>query len=210
MMDEPRARAALWLLAAYPFALFYSAAYTESLFLLAALGTWFHFRRDQSAASRRLGTARGTDAAERLLSQHSARSCWRSACATLRQRAPREGGLWRRLALAAMPGIGMLLFTAYLHQMTGSGSHGRRRMRPGAACLGGDDAARRPSAGSVPMACSVSPRTHPYDLLNALGLLLALLARPRDLATQPGLDDVRPGQCPGAALRPAGCSRWAA
>ena len=35
------------LLATYPFAVYYSAAYTESLFLLAALGTWFHSRREE-------------------------------------------------------------------------------------------------------------------------------------------------------------------
>ncbi len=36
---------ALWLVAAYPFALFFGAIYTESLYLLAALGAFHHFRR---------------------------------------------------------------------------------------------------------------------------------------------------------------------
>ncbi len=38
---------ALWLIAAYPFALFFGAVYTESLYLLAALGAFHHFRRRQ-------------------------------------------------------------------------------------------------------------------------------------------------------------------
>lgn len=45
--DEGAARAAVWLLAAYPFAVFFGALYTESLFLLAALGAFYHFRRSE-------------------------------------------------------------------------------------------------------------------------------------------------------------------
>jgi hypothetical protein len=44
-IGDERAPAALWLLAAYPFALFFGAIYTESLYLLAALGAFHHFRR---------------------------------------------------------------------------------------------------------------------------------------------------------------------
>jgi Gpi18-like mannosyltransferase len=48
---EAAADAAL-LLAAYPFAVFYSAPYTEALFLLSAAGACFHFlRREWWAAS---------------------------------------------------------------------------------------------------------------------------------------------------------------
>ena len=43
--DEDAARYAVWLLAAYPFALFYGAIYTESLFLLGAVGAFYHLRR---------------------------------------------------------------------------------------------------------------------------------------------------------------------
>lgn len=38
---------AVTFLAAYPFALFYSAAYSESVFLLAAVAAFYHFRRDE-------------------------------------------------------------------------------------------------------------------------------------------------------------------
>ena len=44
-IGEERAPAALWLIAAYPFALFFGAIYTESLYLLAALGAFHHLRR---------------------------------------------------------------------------------------------------------------------------------------------------------------------
>jgi hypothetical protein len=44
-----RARPAVILLAAYPFAVFFSAAYTESLFLLGTLACWYHLRRGEHA-----------------------------------------------------------------------------------------------------------------------------------------------------------------
>ena len=46
-LGEESARASLWLLASYPFAVFFSALYTESLFLLGALGAFYHFSRHQ-------------------------------------------------------------------------------------------------------------------------------------------------------------------
>ena len=45
--DEDQAVTAVMLLAAYPFAVFFSAAYTESLFLLTLLGAVYHFRQNQ-------------------------------------------------------------------------------------------------------------------------------------------------------------------
>src|SRR5204863_1511441 len=48
-IGEDRAGAAVALLAAYPFALFFSVPYTESLFLLGAVATIYHFRRGELA-----------------------------------------------------------------------------------------------------------------------------------------------------------------
>ena len=45
--DEEQAVTAVTLLAAYPFAVFFSAAYTESLFLLTLVGAVYHFRQNQ-------------------------------------------------------------------------------------------------------------------------------------------------------------------
>ena len=45
LIGPERAAGAAMLLAAYPFALFYNAPYTESLFLLGAVGACDHFRR---------------------------------------------------------------------------------------------------------------------------------------------------------------------
>ena len=52
LADEDAAVTAVMLLAAYPFAVFFSAAYTEGLFLLTLVGAVYHFRRDQCGARR--------------------------------------------------------------------------------------------------------------------------------------------------------------
>ena len=51
LIGAERAPAATLLLAAYPFAIFFNAPYTESLFLLAAAGASFHFLRGEWAAA---------------------------------------------------------------------------------------------------------------------------------------------------------------
>ena len=45
--DNDQAATAVILIAAYPFAVFFSAAYTESLFLLTLVGAVYHFRHNQ-------------------------------------------------------------------------------------------------------------------------------------------------------------------
>ncbi len=45
--DEEKAANAVWLLAAYPFALFYSAPYTEALFLLTTVAAFYHLERGE-------------------------------------------------------------------------------------------------------------------------------------------------------------------
>ena len=73
LVGAERAADAALLLAAYPFALFFSAPYTESLFLLAAVGAFFHFRRGRLGGRVVLGTRRRPDAAERLFPERAAR-----------------------------------------------------------------------------------------------------------------------------------------
>ena len=171
LMDEPRARAALWLLAAYPFALFYSAAYTESLFLLAALGTWFHFRRDQSAATIGWGLLAGLTRPN---------GCFLSVPLGLLALGVRDAGRqrpagpsWRRLALAATPGIGMLLFTVYVHHITGIWFAWAKTHAAWGRVLGSESTlGSLGSVGSGGLAAFAAD--HPYDLLNGLGLLFAL------------------------------------
>lgn len=47
MMSVERARSAVWLLASYPFAVYYSAVYTEAFYLLGSVATFFHLSRGE-------------------------------------------------------------------------------------------------------------------------------------------------------------------
>ncbi len=134
LIGAERAPAATLLLASYPFAVYFSAPYTESLFLLGAAGASYHFMRRQWIAAAVLGLLVGLTrpngcflsvplgmlalfpGAGSAMGARSARSAEGATSATGAESA------WdtiRALVVAAMPGIGMLLFTIYLHQLTG-------------------------------------------------------------------------------------------
>jgi hypothetical protein len=157
---EAAANAAL-LLAAYPFALFFSAPYTESVYLLAAVGAFYHFRRGEWAASsawglllgltrpngcfasvplailglQQLWTGAGAKGATGAAGATGATGATGAKGAMSAKGATGANGVTRarwtgvasagwkpiavRLLTAAMPGIGMLLFTAYLYDLTG-------------------------------------------------------------------------------------------
>ena len=114
-LSAERARAAVWLLATYPFAVYYSAPYTESFYLLGAVATLFHASRAEY---------------------------WRAAAWGLFLALCRPNGffialpvalivgrqLWmeRRITVAAVaacvaPGLGVLAYTLFLYARFGDG-----------------------------------------------------------------------------------------
>jgi hypothetical protein len=135
LVGPEAAASAAFLLAAYPFALFFSAPYTESVYLLSAVGAFYHFRRGEWMASSVWGLLLGlTRPNGCFASVPLAIIGWQQIVAAgffgrLRgtgQAEAQTGGsaaLWKpvavRLLVAAMPGIGMLLFTAYMYNFTG-------------------------------------------------------------------------------------------
>jgi hypothetical protein len=124
--DEPRAMAAVTLLATYPFAIYYSAAYTESLFLLAMLGAVYHFRRHELGRAAGWGALCGLTRPNGamlsiVLGLMVAQTWW----ADRRQSEPDGGSTARaaqldRLAAAAAPGLGMLVYSTYILFLTGN------------------------------------------------------------------------------------------
>ena len=131
-IGEARAPAAVALLAAYPFAVFFSAPYTESLFLLGCLGAIYHFRRDELVAAAAWGL---------LVGLTRPNGCFLSIVLavmiveTLRGSGPRFPNFqisrfpnpW---LAASAPGLGMLAYSAYVQ------SPDRRLLRLGAAARG--------------------------------------------------------------------------
>ncbi len=122
MMDDDRAQAAVMLLCLYPFAVFFSAPYTEALFLLTMLGAWYHMRRDERWPAFFWGLVAGlTRPNGCLLSIPLALVAVAPLWHERQWRRPPGGwsGLVDRLMVAAAPGLGMLLYSAYVYDLTG-------------------------------------------------------------------------------------------
>jgi len=128
LQDEEQAVTAVLLLSAYPFALFFSAAYTEALFLLTLVGAVFHFRRGELWQAAAWGFIAGlTRPNGAFLSVVLGLMTLELFWAEWRQRPgqPDDGQPFRwaahldRLATAAAPGIGMLVYSTFILFLTG-------------------------------------------------------------------------------------------
>ena len=106
------------LLSTYPFAVYFSAPYTEALFLLLACGACYAFERGRlflaGAAGLLAGLTRPNGVMVSLV-------LGLLALAPLRRR---ERGWLRRMSAgllaAAMPAVGMLLYSTYVYRLTGN------------------------------------------------------------------------------------------
>jgi Gpi18-like mannosyltransferase len=164
--------AALWLLATYPFALFYGAIYTESLFLAGSAGAFYHFRRAELARAASWGLVVG------LTRPNGFFLCVPLALCALEQ-------LWssgRRIrpatiVAAAAPVVGVLLYSLYIWQLTGNplawaaGHAAWGRTYQGLSHLV-TDRYRLITESGIPAYLGHEP----YDFLNAVGVIFVLAA----------------------------------
>lgn len=130
--DDDPARYTLWLIAAYPFALFFGAMYTESLYLLGATAAFFHFRRREFWAAGAwgllVGLTRPNGCFVSIPLAVIAVSPWLPRWLNGGPQANIERADDRRtfralvpaMLTAAMPGIGVLLYSAWMWQFTGN------------------------------------------------------------------------------------------
>jgi Gpi18-like mannosyltransferase len=112
--DDGAAAAVMWI-AAYPFALFFSTAYTEGLFLLTAIAACYHFERDELLAAASWGLIAGLSRPNGCLL-----SIVLALVAVRDFRSTPLAMVARRIAVAATPGIGMVIYSAYIYQLTGN------------------------------------------------------------------------------------------
>ena len=179
-----RAPAAVALLSAYPFAVFFSAAYTESLFLLGAIGAIYHFRRQELAPAAAWGFLVGLTrpngcflsivlaclVAERWWVERNISKFPNSQTSKFP-----SSQISKSLASASAPGLGMLAFSAYVHHLTGD-FFGWARLH---------EAWGRSFEGLAPIVRAYGWLTDegltrvvqgvPFDTLNSLGLIFVLL-----------------------------------
>ena len=130
-LSEEQSSIALWLFAAYPFAFFYGAVYTESLFLLSAAGAFYHLKHREPWRAGLWGLVAGLTRANGCLLcvplALVAISPWlpagivRAHASTANDRLEgRSAALIPKLAVAAMPCVGTLIYSAFVWTLTGN------------------------------------------------------------------------------------------
>jgi hypothetical protein len=183
-LGQETARGALWLVAAYPFAVFFGGIYTESLFLLGVVATFYHFTRQQFGRAAfwalLVGLTRLNGALlsiplvmlivsswlPRFAVHRPGRTAW-SPSISMRGRP-----LAKALAVAAMPPLGLLMFAAFIWRLTGdatawaTGHAAWGRTYEGLGSLVVNEVSLLVGSG---LRGTVS-----YDAVNALGALFAL------------------------------------
>ena len=174
-IGEDRAGAAVALLAAYPFAVFFSAPYTESLFLLGAIATIYHFRRGELARAVVWGLLVGlTRPNGCFLSIVLALLIFEKLRLSEILKFP-NFQISKLLAAAAAPGVGMLIYSAYVRHLTGAWFGWARLHEAWGRSYSGLAPVERAygwitDEGLLPVIQGV-----PFDTLNSLGLIFALL-----------------------------------
>jgi hypothetical protein len=174
-IGEARAADAVALLAAYPFAVFFSTAYTESLFLLGAVAAFYHFRRDEFAAAAAWGL---------LVGFTRPNGCFLSVVLAalliekLRAVQVTKSSIHQftnSLLAAAAPGIGMLLYSAYVKHLTGAWFGWARLHETWGRSYSGLAPVQRAYGWIVDEGLLHVVQGVPFDTLNSLGLIFALL-----------------------------------
>src|SRR5262249_21388722 len=125
-LGDEKAGYALWLLASYPFAVFFGAIYTESLFLVSIIGAFYHLTKGQLLPAALWGLLAGLTRVNGVLlclplalvvvSPWLSPALVRDRLAVPLIAQPRGSKDVRvmiaGLGVAAMPAVGMLLYSA--------------------------------------------------------------------------------------------------
>jgi hypothetical protein len=169
-LDDDAAMTTLWLIAAYPFAVFFGAIYTESLYLAGAAGAFYHLRQREWARAAAWGFIVG-------LSRPN--GCFLAlplVLAALEEARRAKARLTvPAIATAAAPGVGVLIYSLFIWRLTGNpiswalGHAAWGRHYEGLTHLVTD---RYNFIANAGLTTYVSQR--PYDMLNTLGVILVL------------------------------------
>ena len=84
------------LLAAYPFAAFFNAPYTEGLFLLGSVGAFYHFHRERWVAASLFGLLVGLQPSERLFRLRAAGDAGSAGALHAMEERSGQASRWRR------------------------------------------------------------------------------------------------------------------
>ncbi|HXG89967.1 MAG TPA: mannosyltransferase family protein [Vicinamibacterales bacterium] len=126
-LGDEAAITSVGLIACYPFAFFFSTAYTEALFLLTIVAACYHFERDELWRAMWWGLAAGLSRPNGcllsiVLALIAIPPVWPDTKRLWQPALPPPVGwsrLARRMAVASAPGVGMLIYSTYIWQLTG-------------------------------------------------------------------------------------------
>ena len=178
---DDTARCAVWLLAAYPFAIFFGALYTESLFLLGTAGAFYHFSKQQFGRAALWGLLVGLTRLNGSLLVLPLAWLALGPGPTLGSAPTRTSRTSRThvkaLAAAAAPGAGLLIYALFIWRLTGdplaffTSQAAWGRTYQGVGTLVARQYSILANAG-----LSGYVGTPGYDVLNALGAVFAIAA----------------------------------
>jgi hypothetical protein len=176
VIGEVRATDAVTLMSAYPFALFFSVPYTESVFLLGAVAAIYHFRRDEWVTAGAWGLLVGLTRPNGcflsvVLATLIAERLWRDRTLS----APPHFNMPKSLASASMPGVGMLAYSAYVYHLTGDFFGWARLHEAWGRSYSGLAPVERAYGWIADEGLFHVIEGVPFDTLNSLGLIFALL-----------------------------------
>jgi hypothetical protein len=191
---DDEARTAIWLLAAYPFAIFFGAIYTESLFLLGTAGAFFHFTKQQFGRAALWGVLVGLTRLNGSLlmlpldllalapgvrwdpgQAHGSTATHRGAMGSASPHDSVSQHPVRALAAASAPAAGLAIYALFIWRLTGdplafaSGQVAWGRTYQGLGALVAQQYSILANAG-----LSGYVGAPGYDALNAIGALFAL------------------------------------
>ncbi len=182
--DDDRAGAAVALVAAYPFSVFYSAIYTESLFLLGAVAAFYHLRRRECWRAAVWGLLVGfmrpngfllAAPLGTLVLWPAAQAWWRARHAPAAR--PDVRGLVAPMVAAAVPVLGVVVFSAFIWSLTGDPLTWLRAHAAWGRTFGGvTDIVVGPYTEIAGRGLYEFTRSLPVDTWNAVAALLGLAA----------------------------------
>ena len=193
---EEIAQYTLWFLAAYPFAIFFGAVYTESLFLLGTIGAFYHFSKQEFGRAACWGLLVGLTrlngallvlplgvlAFDQRLSVAQRFSAAKHTSAGLKPRATPVkpgatlvGRIITPLAAVAAPGLGLLIYALFVWNLTGDPlALTRGHVAWGRTYQGLGTLVARQYSILANAGLSGYVGTPGYDVLNAMGALFAI------------------------------------
>ena len=171
-VGDARAPAAVALLASYPFAVFFSAPYTEALFLLGCLGCVYHLRRAELLPAAAWGLLVGLTRPNGFLLSVVLVVMLLERSRELTRSPARQ--VAKSVLAAASPGLGMLVYSVYVHRLTGDFFGWARLHEAWGRSFSGLAPVQRAYGWLVDEGLLVVLQNVPYDTLNSLGLIFAL------------------------------------